>query len=251
MDIYDGLISELQEGVVQEVRIGLHWTAVVVVVEGVRRCGLASTLMPVHEHHGETDIPEAGRLQSFAGRELAEFVRSPEAPRSSIGMAAVNALLPPMPGAWVDANAEEMIARMAAGGRVALVGHFPFIKRLKSRVGHLSVLERNPSPGDLPEEAAPEVIAQADVLAITSMTLINHSLMSLLNMRKPSSRVLLLGPSTPLSPSLFAHGIQVLSGSVVTDIDPVLRVLSQGGTFRQVHRAGVRLVNLIAPDQSV
>jgi uncharacterized protein (DUF4213/DUF364 family) len=54
---------------------------------------------------------------------------------------------------------------------------------------------------------------------------------------------MLLGPSTPLSPLLFKHRIDVLSGAIVEAVDPVLRVVMQGGNFRQVHHAGVRLVN--------
>jgi uncharacterized protein (DUF4213/DUF364 family) len=76
------------------------------------------------------------------------------------------------------------------------------------------------------------------------MTLVNHSLEKLLNLCNPQATVLLLGPSTPLSPILFGHGINVLSGSVVTDIDPVLAAIKQGANFRQVHRAGVRLVTM-------
>jgi uncharacterized protein (DUF4213/DUF364 family) len=56
--------------------------------------------------------------------------------------------------------------------------------------------------------------------------------------------VLLLGPTTPLSPVLFDHGVHILSGAVVTDVEGVLRTVGQGGNFRQVHRAGVRLVTM-------
>ncbi len=52
------------------------------------------------------------------------------------------------------------------------------------------------------------------------------------------------GSSTPLSPILFDHGVHILSGSVVMDVDSVLWVVSQGGNFRQVHRQGVRLVTM-------
>ena len=58
---------------------------------------------------------------------------------------------------------------------------------------------------------------------------------------------MLLGPSTPLSPLLFEHGIDVLSGAIVEAVDPVLSVVIQGGNFRQVHHAGVRLVNINSP----
>jgi uncharacterized protein (DUF4213/DUF364 family) len=56
--------------------------------------------------------------------------------------------------------------------------------------------------------------------------------------------VLVLGPSTPLSPILFDHGAHLLSGSVVEDIESVLRAVAQGANFRQVHQQGVRLVTM-------
>ena len=39
-------------------------------------------------------------------------------------------------------------------------------------------------------------------------------------------------------------GDHLLSGAVVEDVASVLRVLSQGANFRQLHRHGVRLVTL-------
>ena len=37
----------------------------------------------------------------------------------------------------------------------------------------------------------------------------------------------------------------MLCGSVVTAIEPVVRAVGQGANFRQVHQAGVRLVNIV------
>ena len=56
--------------------------------------------------------------------------------------------------------------------------------------------------------------------------------------------VLVLGPSTPLSPLLFEYGVHLLSGSVVEDIEAVLQAVSQGANFRQVHQYGVHLVTM-------
>jgi uncharacterized protein (DUF4213/DUF364 family) len=83
-----------------------------------------------------------------------------------------------------------------------------------------------------------------DVVAITGMTLLNQTLEGLLKLCSPKAYVILLGPSTPLSPVLFNYGVDIISGSIVEKIDPVLQVISQGGNFRQVHRAGVKLVNI-------
>jgi uncharacterized protein (DUF4213/DUF364 family) len=179
-----------------------------------------------------------------SGRHLAELARSDSIMETAIGVAAINALLPPYEEQWVDVNAEEVIAGQGGGKGVVVVGHFPFIPRLRERVGRLWVLEQQPRGGDLPAEAAAEVVPQADVLAITGTTLINRTFESLMALRRPEALVLLLGPSTPLSPVLFDHGVRLLSGAVVEDIDSVLRAVSQAANFRQVHQQGVRLVTM-------
>jgi uncharacterized protein (DUF4213/DUF364 family) len=243
MALLDDLLTTLPDGDVTEVRIGLNWTAVVVAVEGERRCGLASTLAGAHVH-GTPDVPQAGRLDSYSGRELAALIHDGSLTLASVGMAAINALLPPLPDRWVEANAGDVIAAHGAGKHVALIGHFPFIPSLRAQVGQLSVLEQNPQPDELPANAAPDVLPRADVVAITGMTLINGTFEGLLTLCRPDALVLVLGPSTPLCPVLFDHGVHLLSGAVVTAIDPVLHALSQGAVFRQLHKAGVRLVNM-------
>jgi uncharacterized protein (DUF4213/DUF364 family) len=241
------LLEGLPDGRVVEARIGLHWTAVVVEVDGELRCGLAATLAGRHEHGGDPDVPQAGNLETLKGRDLAALAGSGTPTLRSVGVAAINALLPPQPERWSEVNAEDIITALGAGRRVAIVGHFGFVDRLRSHVGALDVLERSPQPGDLPEDAAVEVLPRADVVAITGMTLVNRTLSRLLTLCSAEARILLLGPSTPLSPALFRQGIHILSGAVVTDIPHVLRAVGQGAGFRQIHQAGVRLVSMADP----
>lgn len=242
MSLWADLLGTLQDGEVLRVCIGLHWTAVVVDIEGRRQCGLASTLSKGHDHHGEPDVPEAGHLEELPALALAAFASSIQSSLVSVGIAAINALMPRQPNAWVDQNAEELIASHGSGKRVALVGHFPFVPQLRARVGELIVLEKHPKAGDISASAALDVIPTADVVAITGMTLLNHTFEDILALCKSQAQVIVLGPSTPLSPVLFDYGVMWLCGSVVTDIDPVLRAVGQGANFRQVHQAGVRLV---------
>jgi uncharacterized protein (DUF4213/DUF364 family) len=247
MGILDDLISTLPDLEVLQVCIGLHWTGVVVESDGVRRCGLASTLHAKEHHHGIPDVPQSGQLANMSGLTLARFAQSELPTLASVGVAAINALIPPQPELWVDMNAEEVIAEKGAGKSVVLIGEFPFVPRLRQRVGELIVLERDPEKGDLPDTAAPAVIPTAEVVAITGMTLINHTLESLLDLCSPRALMILIGPSVPLSPLLFDYGFDLLCGSVVTAIDPVLQVICQAGNFRQMHRAGVRLVTVTKP----
>jgi uncharacterized protein (DUF4213/DUF364 family) len=237
------VIASLPDGRPNEVCIGLHWTAVVMDVWEQRRCGLASTLTN-GLHHGIPDVPQAGSLEKLTGLELAALTQSEQPTLVSVGMAAINALIPLQPDQWVDLNAEEVIASHGMDRSVVLIGHFPFVDRLRTRVGKLTVLELNPKPGDLPSSTAEKVIPEAQVVAITGMSLLNHTFEGLLNLCGPDALIILLGPSVPLSPRLFAKGVDILCGSVVTSIDGVLAAIRQGANFRQVHKAGVRLVTI-------
>ncbi len=105
----------------------------------------------------------------------------------------------------------------------------------------------NPIGKDLPASAAPEILPQADLVAITGMAFINQTLPGLLELCRTDAYILVLGPSTPLSPILGDFGVKLLAGAVVEDVPAVLAALEQGGTFRQLHKAGVRLVTQIVP----
>jgi uncharacterized protein (DUF4213/DUF364 family) len=238
------LLKVVRDGQIVEVRIGVHWTAVVAEVGGELRCGLAATTDSSHLHTGQPEVPMAGQVESMTGKELAQLAASPEPSLASMGVAAINALLPREAGTRLEGNAEQYLETAGEGKHVAMVGHFPFAERLRPKVGKLTVLEQRPLPSDLPAEAAPEILPTADVVAITGMALVNGTLEGLLRSCRPDSLTMILGPSTPISAVLFDFGVDLLSGSEVVEIDRVLKVISQRGNFHQVHKAGVRLVTM-------
>lgn len=242
MELYQQVLDSLQDRRVLEIRVGLRWTAVVVDKGGQIQCGLASTLETDHTHSRTPSVPEAGQLEGSKGIELAEWIGSEVAIRKSIGCAAINALLDYQPERWVKANAVEAIRTRGKGKKVVLIGHFPFVKDLKEDLEDFTVLELNPTGDDLPASSAPDLLPMADVVAITGMTFINGTLGNLLELCQPNTFIILLGPTTPLSPVLHDQGVDLLAGSVVRDVPAVLRVLSQGGNFHQLHQAGVQLV---------
>ena len=126
------LLELVPDGKVCDVRVGLHWTGVVVEINGRMQCGLASTLADEHQHGRGPDVPEAGNLLSLSAKELATYTLLDGMTMSSIGMATLNALLPDPPEEkMMDINAEEVIGRYGAGKTVALIGSFPFIPRIR------------------------------------------------------------------------------------------------------------------------
>ncbi len=244
MKLLKSVLENLPEAEIEQVCIGLRWTAVVSRSELGRRCGLATTRR-IHQGHGRDILQGAGSLHSEPARKLAAAIlEHPHPLMQSVAMATINSMLPPPEQSEQTSDAEELLARLGAGKHVAVVGHFPFTARLSSRVGHLDVLEKDPRAGDLPAEASRHILPKCDVIAITAMTLINGTFETLQAQFANDAVVLMLGPSTPLSPLLFEHGLHHLAGSVVEDIDAVLAGVAQSASYRQLHRLGVRKVML-------
>ena len=156
-------------------------------------------------------------------------------------MAAINSLIDIDPNRCVERNAFEILKEKGQGKKVAIVGHFPFIPKLQRAASELWVLEKLPIEGDLPEDRSDEILTKADVVGITGTTLINHTFEGLMDLCREKF-VVVLGPSTPLSPVLFDYGVDVLSGVNVTDPESVIRSISEGASFRQI--AGVKLLTM-------
>jgi uncharacterized protein len=238
--ILDELLGSVQDDCpVRSVLVGAHVT----IVCG-RRCGLASTLASAGPHGRET-VRDVGRLREKSSRELAEYARSTSPLEASIGIAALNSLLHIDQSAAVDMNGLELLQRHGTGKRIALVGHFPFVPALKKSAGTLWVFEQQPIEGDLPPEAAPELIPQADVVAVTGSAFVNHTIDGLLSLSGPEAFVVVLGPSTPASAVLFDHHIDALAMAEVVDEAGAMAAIGEGASFREV--PGVRLLTVSRP----
>jgi len=235
MKILDDLISSITEdSIVREVYACVLWTAVV-----SRNCGLASTFREEHPHHGR--VRGAGNLRGMSALELAEYAKSDNLLEASIGMAAINSLIDIDKDKCVRENALDVLARKGSGKNIAIVGHFPWIPRLGKIAKKLWVIEQRLREGDLPPEAAEEILPQADVVGLTATSFTNHTIEKLLDLSKNSFTVL-IGPTSPLSPLLFDYGVDVIAGTRVIDPERTIQCISEGAMFKQVE--GVELVNM-------
>jgi uncharacterized protein (DUF4213/DUF364 family) len=239
MKVLDDLISALDmEARVKDIRLGLFHTAVL-----SRHCGLAATLPRDALRQEPPSVREPGRLLEKGMEELARMAYSDSLLEAAIGMAAINSLLEVNDKQCLELNAGELIAEKGNGKKVAIVGHFPFIPRLREIASELWVIEKNRREGDLPEAEAENTIPRADVVGITGTAFTNHTVEGLLKLCRPQAFVVILGDTAPLSPVLFGHGIDAISGTRVTDPELALRCVSQGATYRQIR--GIRQLTML------
>ena len=238
MKIINDLLHTLNyDAPVRDIRQGPFQTAVL-----TRGCGLASTPHDPGSHHSRTPVKEAGLLVDKDILALAHMAYSQSSHEAAIGMATINSLVEVDEQRCTELNAGDLLARKGDGKRVVIVGHFPFVPRLRTVAGELWVIEKNPHEGDFTEADSENLLPQADIVGITGTTFTNHTLERLLGLCNPKAYVLILGGTTPLSPVLFDYRVSAISGTKVTDPETVLRCVSQGATFRQIK--GVRLLTM-------
>lgn len=240
MRILDDLISTLNttDAVVRDIRQGLFHTGVL-----TRFCGLAATLPRDALCQKPPMVREPGTLLDKSPLDLAGLAYSGSIPEAAIGMAAINSLLEVDDHACLELNAAELIREKGEGKRVAVIGHFPFVPKIREICKELWVIEKNPQEGDLGESEADTLLPRADVVAMTGTSLTNHSIEHLLALCDPKAFVVLLGDTAPVSTVLLDHGIDAVAGTKVVDPELALRCVSQGANYRQIK--GIKKLTLL------
>ena len=238
MKIFDDLISSLKgnDFPIKSVHTCVFWTAVI-----TKHCGLSSTFRDEGPSH-DRGVRDVGNLTRKTALELAEYARSNSLLEASIGMATINSLIDIDEKKCTEKNALEILLEKGEGKNVAVVGHFPWIPKLRGKVKNLWVIEQRVREGDLPAKEADRILPQCDVVGITGTSFINHTVEGLLNLCK-NAYVVLVGPTSPLSSVLFEYGIDAICGSKIIDPDKLIRSISEGATFKEV--IGVKLLTLV------
>ncbi|MCQ4574846.1 MAG: DUF364 domain-containing protein [Candidatus Brocadiales bacterium] len=241
-----GVIDELKPRPA-DVRVGVFYTGVKL---STGHAGIAYT--PIHDlpdavccPRSHAKMPQAGELLDQDIDTLINYSLEEKSPlKAAIGVAALNAL------SAILLEKEECPYKVAALGNaldmvkinkndtVGMIGAFPpFIKQLKGACKKLHVFEKNPwlkreEGVELqPETLEKEVLPGCDVLIITGVTIVNHTLGPILECGKGAREVVLVGPTASLYPEpFFRRGVTIMGGIRVTDADRVMNVLTEGGS---------------------
>lgn len=208
------------------------------IVGGSHLVGITSARMGLCTNvnfHGESAF-EKLRVIPESAKDLAEFLLEPPTDISGIisyAMAAINSILP-IPKRFMHIKAQQLILEKGKGKNVAIIGHFPFVEKLKGEFRNFWVFELCPRPGDLPVETAAKLLPRADVVAITAATLLNGTCAEILNLTHKDAFVIMLGPSTPFVPCLFDWGVDALAGCYVVDESITVSLILEGVPFTRM-----------------
>jgi uncharacterized protein (DUF4213/DUF364 family) len=233
--LYDALIEGIPDDlVIEDFIVGSAWTM-------VKASGNTGVALTVRGRVGEPvyDGPvSGGRLKTVAA-----CVKSWNFTEASLGMAAINSYYNEPSriralgcfeglGSALEGNSEKdafkQIAQDAIGKKVAVIGRFPHLEDQLEPICQLSVLERNPDIGDFPDSACEYILPEQDIVFITGMTLTNKTLPRLLQIVQSEARVIMVGPSVPMTALLYRFGITDLSGFCVTNPEKTELIVKRG-----------------------
>jgi uncharacterized protein len=246
---YHDLLREVPEGTVRDCFVGQVWT---LVTTDAGSTGVAQTFPQGLDESALPGSVAGSDLRVIAGRILSWNYYE-----AAVGCAALNASFNTRERverasgraledlAVAGAAVFEQVARDFAGGKVAVIGRFPALD-IVAGACELTVLERNPGRGDTPSAASEYLLGEQDCVCITGTAVINKTLPRLLELTRRAFTVL-IGPTVPLSPVWFDHGVDRLAGAVVTDPEGVRRCVKEGA-HRRTFRAGLMTVQMSATD---
>lgn len=249
--VYELLLDRVAagDGAVAEAIIGLTWT--------LCRTGDASGLAMSPPLATRT-LPWSGTLAGRALSDVAAWVRSWNPHEAALGMAAANAAINrdmSVLATWRDLGDAPVPPNLAVfehfkpalqGKRVAVIGRYPGMERFGGEID-LSVLERLPGEGDLPDPACEYVLPRSDWVFITASAIHNKTFPRLAELARDAQTVL-MGPGTPWLPELAEFGVDYLAGTRVVDGEALRRTVAEGGGVR-IFGGGVRyFVARVRPD---
>ncbi len=238
--IYDELIDLIPEDLlVLDCMVGLHWT----LIRSEKGIGAAMTLKG-----GQTE-KELTNIIGMSLKELGAYVKSWNMLQASLGQAAINSVFNTPSNIMTitsqaitktaepdESNAFAQFLPEIASKKVAVIGHFPNIESL-SKICQLSILEREPQTGDYPDPASEYILPLQDYVFITGTAFINKTMPRLLELSR-NAKIILVGPSVPISPVLFNYGVEALAGMVILNEKTCWQVVREGGKTKAFKQGG-------------
>jgi uncharacterized protein (DUF4213/DUF364 family) len=189
---------------------------------------------------GCTVYSRGGTLAGLRVKDILNLSGEPDFISRGLALAAVNALASTMSSPRTGDVLEHIQIR--EGMNTVIVGFIePIAALLTSKGCKVTVFENAPKEHPLiqPVNMMPRRLEEAEVVIVTGTALINDTLREILTLIKPASKVIVVGPSTPMLPAVFSDtGITYLAGACIVDPDMAFTILMEGGGTKALYRSG-------------
>lgn len=245
---------------IREVRIGLYMTAIRL-SDG--STGLSSTAKPVNsEIHRKRESRDYGDFtpNNITGESILDlFECEKQGPLiETLRVAVLNALSSEIlrnSGYKILGNTDPIdLLDLGQNKTITLVGAFQsYIQRISRTNNRLFVLEYNEEAfeGDekkfyTPADEFSKILPISDVVIITGLTLVNHTLDQLLESISPGSKVIVTGPSSSIIPDvLFEHNVDIIGAIRITNPELTLKIVSEGAAGYHMFRYCAEKISIL------
>jgi hypothetical protein len=212
---------------VDVISIGLGYTAVTTSDGGI---GIAYTY-----YESKKACSVFRNYEDYEGKTapgLLEGINSADPLHRSLALAFINALNHKDAALLPEDPANKVLFdmfRLSAGVRVAMVGFFgPLVKKFKERKVRLEIIDESRGLGQK-EKFFERLQDWADVLFLTSTSILNNTTEEILSHVGGNVKTVLLGPSTPMVAKAFDHlPVHMLAGTVPMQKENVLKAVRHG-----------------------
>ena len=233
--LYDIFLDKAAGSKIRNVTLGLGYTAVQTEDGGL---GLSYTYFK--NKQACTAFKEYADFEAVPADQLLAKIKSGNPLERSIALALINALnyqsaelLPE------DRTNLKLLERLQIkkGTRAAMVGHIkPLEQKLLQKNARVEVIDQFNKTGS--EDSFFRYLqSEADVLLLTSTTLLNNSTEMIFSRAGRNIETAVLGPGTPMVPEAFDHlPVVMLCGTVPEDKENVLKTVRHGFGTKYIHK---------------
>lgn len=221
--LYRDLALGVAEDAVRQIVCGPRW----LMIQGPAGTGLS--YLPKSPREFSRRLQDLKRLSL---RQLAELSASWDPLDMAVAVAAINAHYNRIDIEGGLGNGANAFGDEA--GRVVVVGAFP---GLAETLKNPQVIETDPRPGEYPTVAMDTLLPGCAAAVAASSSLVNRSLPRILGLAG-SSRVALVGPSTPMARRLHDYGCEILGGLVIRDPVGLGNAIKAGAMPREFQNYG-------------
>lgn len=243
--LHDCFLEKAQGTRVVCLSIGLSYTAVITDDGGM---GVAYT--DAGDRHCSPTNRDYRDYEGEPAVELLARIKDPVPLHRSMGLALINALNYHEAAALPEDSSDRIWMDAFGIGRetrVAMVGFFrPLMKLFKDRGALVEVLDDHQGIGERGSFYG-KLDGWAEVLLLTSTSILNNSTEEVLSRLTPGVKVVMLGPSTPMIVEAFGHlPVHILAGTVPVDKEGILKAVRHGAGTPVIHRFSRKVYAMVA-----